>query len=92
MDDCDEAFSNDLDMNPKNVIESMTSDIDMKPTGTAGRRERASRQAVKEAAREARHQERQVAKEKCRQETRELRGAFLTIFERIADKICGDKK
>ena len=63
----------------------------MKPTGTAGRQERARRQALKEAAREARHTERQTAKEKSCEETREFRRAFLNIFERITNKICGDK-
>ena len=40
MDGCYEAFANDQDMNPKDVmIESMKSDnwADMEPTGTAGR-------------------------------------------------------
>ena len=42
---------------------------------------------MKEAAREARHTERQTAKEKSLVETKEFRGVFLNIFERIADKI-----
>mgnify|MGYP001802175672 CR=1 FL=1 len=54
--------------------------------------EETSRQALKEAGRLARHTRRQAPKEKPDEETREFIGALLNIFERIADKIRGEKK
>ena len=54
--------------------------------------EGAYRQALKEPGRLARHTRRQALEEKSDAETREFIGAFLNIFERIADKIRGEKK
>ena len=81
IDDCNKALDNDLDMHLKGVSESMKTDdrADMKSTGAAVSRERASREATKG--------KRQAGEEDSREDTRQFRGAFLNIYERIADKI-----